>query len=194
MCLTSTLRPFGIISAERRSVPDAGAAGARPSPSPLTPSERRRPQRSGALRRAAALVLLAGGLLAGLAPGAARAQTPTLSWAGSFAEAAANDGSVEGSATLTVAAMPEADRQPRSATAPTGRGRSLRCCCPSRHPSLAVFGGMRCTTPYPFMIETLSADGAGPAPSSQNPVHGISQTRPRNSRERRVRPRMDRSR
>ena len=42
--------------------------------------------------------------------------------------------------------------------------------------------------------ETLSAGAAGPAPSAQKPVHGISQTRLRNSRARTLRPRMVRSR
>ena len=60
-------------------MPDPGAGHARPSPSRLSLSESgpRRPRRAGALRRAAAaaLVLLAGALLAGLAPETAHAQT-----------------------------------------------------------------------------------------------------------------------
>ena len=43
------------------------------------------------------------------------------------------------------------------------------------------------------MTETLSAGEAGPAPSVQTPVHGISQTKLRSSRERKLRPRMMRS-
>ena len=46
---------------------------------------------------------------------------------------------------------------------------------------------------YPFMTETLSAGTARPAPSTQKPVHGISQTRLRNSRERKPGPRIERS-
>ena len=40
------------------------------------------------------------------------------------------------------------------------------------------------------MTETLSAGEAGPAPSAQEPVHGISQTKLRSTRERKLRPRM----
>ena len=43
------------------------------------------------------------------------------------------------------------------------------------------------------MTETFSAGAADPAPSAQKPVHGISQTRLRNNRERKPRPRMERS-
>ena len=42
------------------------------------------------------------------------------------------------------------------------------------------------------MTETLSAGAAGPAPSAQKPVHDISQTRLRNSRERKPKPRIER--
>ena len=43
------------------------------------------------------------------------------------------------------------------------------------------------------MTETLSAGDARPAPSAQTPVHGISQTKLRSTRERKLRPRMMRS-
>ncbi|MDE0205036.1 MAG: hypothetical protein OXP66_03255, partial [Candidatus Tectomicrobia bacterium] len=88
LLLTSGLRPRATISAratERLPVPDAGAGHARPSPSPPERPEPRRLSPPGALRRAAAavLVLLAGALLGGLAPETARAQTAqtvTLDW------------------------------------------------------------------------------------------------------------------
>ena len=47
--------------------------------------------------------------------------------------------------------------------------------------------------PYAIVTETLSAGRARPSPSAQNPVHGISQTRLRNSRERSLRPRIERN-
>ncbi len=43
------------------------------------------------------------------------------------------------------------------------------------------------------MTETLSADLPDPAPNVQRPVHGINQTRLRNSRERKLCPRIERS-
>ena len=61
--------------------------------------------------------------------------------------------------------------------------------------SLPALSQARCDPkrPYPSREEPLSADSAGPAPSVQSPVHGISQIRHRNSRERGPSPRMHRS-
>ena len=53
---------------------------------------------------------------------------------------------------------------------------------------------MPCRTPHMAREETVSADGPGPSPSVQQPVHGISQIRLRSSRARSLRPRIERSR
>ena len=78
-----------------------GAAAAHPSPSPRAQSGRRQSRR-GFHHATAALLLLAFALPAGLAPGTAQAQTPTFTLTNTLSESFANDGSVVGSAIVTI--------------------------------------------------------------------------------------------